>query len=230
MVESILQVLKRDGTKILVTASSNSACDEVALRLCKALSVIDVSRGIVRVYARSNEARIDNIDDLLLEHSNMYNGHFYPDVEVLHEYRIVVCTMSVVGKLASGNFGRPPSGGRSLFSHMFIDEVAASTEVEAIGAIATILSPCLVIAGDNKQLGPIIKSTRAQAHKLDVSLMDRLLELKSYQVDENTGEYDRTIQTRLRKNFRSHPDIVKLYSGMYYNGELEAKAKIGRIL
>ncbi|XP_075170009.1 uncharacterized protein LOC142241986 [Haematobia irritans] len=227
VVEAILQVLKRNDTKILVTAPSNSACDELALRLCKTLNTIDMSRSIVRIYARSNESRMDTINELLLEHSNMYNGHFYPDVEILHEYRIIVCTTSLVSKLATGQFGRYKNG-KPIFTHMFIDEVAAATEVESLSALSFILSPetCLIISGDHKQLGPIINSKRAEELKLDVSLMERLLDRECYHVDPHTGEYDRSIQTRLRKNFRSHPSIVKLYSDMYYNSELEAKANI----
>uniref|UniRef100_A0A1I8P464 C2H2-type domain-containing protein n=1 Tax=Stomoxys calcitrans TaxID=35570 RepID=A0A1I8P464_STOCA len=230
VVESILQVLKRNETKILVTAPSNSACDELALRLCKTLSTIDLSRAIVRIYAATSESRMDTVDELLLEHSNMYKGHFYPDVQVLHEYRIVVCTLSVVSKLVTGKFGRTENG-KAVFTHMFIDEVAAATEVESLSALCTILSPesSLIISGDHKQLGPIIKSKRAEDLNLNVSLMERLLGLECYRVEPHNGNYDQSIQTRLRKNFRSHPAIVKLYSDMYYGGELEAKAKIGNV-
>lgn len=230
LVESILQVLQRENTKILVTASSNSACDEVALRLCQTLSHMDMSRAIVRIYAQTSEARLENFDDLLLEHSNLYkNVHFYPDIEVLHEYRIVVCTMSVVAKLATGKFGRTTSGG-TLYTHLFIDEVAAATEVETLMPITSVLTPkaCLIIAGDHKQLGPIVKSKRAEEFNLGVSLMDRLLKRECYSVNTDTGDYDRSIQTRLRMNFRSHPAIVNLYSGMYYNHALDAKANIGK--
>ncbi|XP_058980902.1 probable RNA helicase armi isoform X2 [Musca domestica] len=224
LVESILQVFKREKSKILITASSNSACDEVALRLCKAFQDIDIpARAIVRVYSKSNEIRNETIDELLLEYSNMYSTHFYPSVEVLHEYRIVVCTMSIVAKLASGGFGRG-----TTFTHMFIDEVAASTECEAITAMSAILkqNSCLIIAGDHKQLGPVLQSKLAEELQLGVSLMERLLKYDCYRVSEVTGEYDRSIQTRLRKNFRSHPEIVDLYSGMYYDNELEARANI----
>ncbi|KNC24203.1 hypothetical protein FF38_02178 [Lucilia cuprina] len=226
IVESILQLLKKPNTKILVTASSNSACDEVALRLCKYLKQLDIPRAIVRIYSRSSEIRTETIADDLLENSNMYNGQFYPDVEILHEYRIVVCTLSVLAKLATGKFGRQENGS-TLYTHLFIDEVAASMEAEALIAITTVLTPksCLIISGDHKQLGPILQSKRAKELGLDVSLMDRLLDRDCYRVDVDTGDYDRTIQTRLIRNYRSHPAIVNLYSGLYYNHSLESCAK-----
>lgn len=229
MVEGILQLLRKPDTKILVTASSNSACDEIAKRLCKYVRNIDINRGMVRIYSRSSEVRTETIDDELLENSNMYNGQFYPDIEILHEYRVVICTLAVVAKLATGKFGRSEDG-RTLYTHLFIDEVAATTEAEALIGITTVLTPksCLIISGDHKQLGPILKSKRAEELGLGLSLMDRLLARDCYRVDVDTGVYDRTIQTRLIRNYRSHPAIVNLYSGLYYNHSLESYAKKGK--
>ncbi|KAM7345109.1 uncharacterized protein ACRADG_011556 isoform 2-T3 [Cochliomyia hominivorax] len=226
IVEGILQVLKRPNTKILVTASSNSACDEIAIRLCKYVKDLDMVRAMVRIYSRSSEIRSETIDDELLENSNMYNGHFYPDIAILHEYRIVVCTLSVVAKLVTGKFGCQENG-TSLYTHLFIDEIAATTEAEALIGITTILSPksCLIISGDYKQLGAILQSKRAVELGLGVSLMERLLARDCYRVDGDTNDYDRSIQTRLTRNYRSHPAIVKLYNGLYYNHSLEACAK-----
>lgn len=223
-----MQLLKREKTKILVAAASNSACDEVALRLIKYTEQANMRRTLVRIYARSQDQRADNIDDELLEHSNMYNGQFYPDVELLHEYRIVVCTHSVVGKLATGKFGRNENGA-AIYTHLFVDEVAACIEPDILVSISTVVAngTCLIIAGDHKQLGPVLKSKRAEELGLGVSFMERLLKRECYRVDTDTNDYDRTIQTRLRLNFRSHPDIVDLFSGMYYNHSLEAKAKTG---
>lgn len=227
--ESILQLLRRPKTKILVTAASNSACDEIALRLCKFLPQLDIVRCLVRIYSRSCETRSENIDEILLENSNMYNTQFYPDIEILHEYRVVICTLSVVGKLATGKLGRQ-SNGDPVYTHLVIDEVAAAMESESLVAITAVLAAqsSLIIAGDHKQLGPVLKSVRAKELGLDASLMDRLLERDCYRVDVDTGYYDRTIQTRLIRNYRSHPAIVNLYSGLYYNHSLEACAKLGR--
>ena len=229
LVEAILQLLKKPETKILVTASSNSACDEIALRLSRYLDQLDIKRCLARIYARSSEGKMDNIDDDLLEHSNMYCGQFYPSVEILHEYRVVVCTLSVVAKLATGKFGRDEHG-NEMYTHLFIDEVAAAMETDALMAITTILKnkASLIISGDHKQLGPILKSKRAEELGLDISLMERLLERECYRVDVDTGNYDRTIQTRLRRNYRSHPAIVNLYSGLYYNHNVEPHCKIGK--
>ncbi|XP_037960654.1 uncharacterized protein LOC119689819 [Teleopsis dalmanni] len=68
IVECILQLyLHRPNTKILVTAASNTACDEIAVRLCKALFHYNDEFSIVRLYARSFKKETSF---LLKEHSN----------------------------------------------------------------------------------------------------------------------------------------------------------------
>ncbi|KAH8236931.1 hypothetical protein KR038_000337 [Drosophila bunnanda] len=226
--EAIYQLyVNRPKTNILVLAGSNTACDEVALRLLQAIAKAPESqpRPLARIFAASCDRRIDNIDDLLLEYSNMYAVHFYPAVQALHQYRIVVCTLSLAGKLSTGGFARG-----DIFSHVFLDEAAASTEAEALMGITCTLSPSmnLILSGDHKQLGPVLQSQRASEWGLDVSLFERLLERKCYQVDED-GSYNKTIQTRLIRNFRSHPEIVSLYNELYYNGNLKANAPMDAV-
>jgi len=49
-----------------------------------------------------------------------------------------------------------------------------------------------------------------------------------YKVDDS-GNYDCTLQTRLRRNYRSHPEIVGLFNKLYYNNELIPLAPLERI-
>ncbi|KAH8309305.1 hypothetical protein KR059_008042 [Drosophila kikkawai] len=226
--EAIYQLyVNRPETNILVLAGSNTACDEVALRLLQAIAKAPESqpRPLARIFAASCDRRIDNIDDLLLEYSNMYAVHFYPAVQALHQYRIIVCTLSLAGKLSTGGFARD-----NIFSHVFLDEAAASTEAEALMGITCTISPSsnLILSGDHKQLGPVLQSQRASEWGLDVSLFERLVERKCYQVDKD-GNYNKAIQTRLIRNFRSHPEIVSLYNELYYNGKLKAQAPMDAV-
>ncbi|XP_017473968.1 PREDICTED: putative helicase MOV-10 isoform X1 [Rhagoletis zephyria] len=226
LVEAILQIyILQPQSRILITAGSNGACDEIALRLCNVLAPMNETQTITRIYSRAYEQRSENINELLLEYSNLYADHFLPDVKVLHAYRIVVCTLSIVGRLATGKFGKEIDGS-GVFTHVFVDEVAASTETETlVGIMATLSAPAsLVISGDHRQLGPLLNSKRAADLGLEVSLMERLLERDCYRVDLD-GNYNRQIQTRLCRNFRSHPEIVNLYSEMYYEGRLKAEAE-----
>ncbi|XP_054090988.1 putative helicase mov-10-B.1 isoform X2 [Zeugodacus cucurbitae] len=221
IVESILQLLLHDrNAKILVTSGPNCACDEIALRICNTLALGKKPREniVARIYCYSQERRRENLNKLLLEYSNMYDWHFMPDVKLLQQYRIVVCTLSAVGKLLSG--------GLHNFTHVFLDEAAACSMSEGlIGVVGGLNENSqLILAGDHKQLGPILNSQRAEALGLGVSLMERLLQRKCYDVNEANGDYNRGIQTRLCRNFRSHPAIVKLFSELYYDNKLKALA------
>ncbi|XP_023160074.2 uncharacterized protein LOC111592226 isoform X2 [Drosophila hydei] len=229
--EAIYQLyVRRPDTHILVLAGSNTACDEIALRLLRVISKVpSQSCPLTRIFAASCDRRIDNIDDLLLEYSNMYALHFYPDVQAVHDYRIVVCTLSLAGKLSTGGFGRDEDK-RNVFSHVFVDEAAASTEAEVLMGITCTIAPTtnLILSGDHKQLGAVLQSQRAGDWGLGVSLFERLLQRECYRVDEN-GDYNAVVQTRLRRNYRSHPEIVKLYSDLYYNSELKSEAIYGKV-
>lgn len=230
--EAIYQLyVRRPETHILVLAGSNTACDEIALRLLRSISKVpNQPRPLTRIFAASCDRRIDNIDDLLLEYSNMYGLHFYPDVQAVHNYRIVVCTLSLAGKLSTGGFGCDEDK-RYVFSHVFVDEAAASTEAEVLmGITCTIASSTnLILSGDHKQLGPVLQSQRAGNWGLGTSLFERLLQRECYHLDEN-GDYNAAVQTRLRRNYRSHPEIVSLYSNLYYNNELQSEALLSELL
>ncbi|KAH8300631.1 hypothetical protein KR018_000086, partial [Drosophila ironensis] len=224
--EAIYQLyVRRPETHILVLAGSNTACDEIALRLLRAIAKVPGTqpRPLTRIFAASCDRRIDNIDDMLLEYSNMYALHFYPAVQAVHQYRIVVCTLSLAGKLSTGGFGH-------VFSHVFVDEAAASTEAEILMGITCTISPMsnLILSGDHKQLGPVLQSKRANEWGLSLSLFERLLQRNCYRVAED-GTYNTAVQTRLIRNYRSHPEIVSLYNDLYYNGKLKAHAPIENV-
>ncbi|XP_037957384.1 putative helicase mov-10-B.1 [Teleopsis dalmanni] len=54
--------------------------------------------------------------------------------------------------------------------------------------------------------------------------MERILKSACYRVNHN-GDYNRSFQTRLRRNYRSHPEIVNLFNHLFYNNQLLPLAK-----
>ncbi|ALC40978.1 CG6967 [Drosophila busckii] len=245
IVEAILQLrLQQPRSRILVTAGSNSACDTIALRICNyfdtnerlqahfaaqalqsPLITQDVRQDqqLMRLFSRSIYAKgISSVPKLLLEHSNCAKGGYdHLRVDKLRQYGIIVATLCTVGRLVTDNLGK-----FNFFTHVFIDEAGASTEPESLIGIMGIKqhNAChVILSGDHKQLGAVIKNNRCATLGLNHSLMERLLRSELYALDEN-GNYDVRLQTRLRRNYRSHPEIVGLYNHLYYNGELIAEA------
>ncbi|KAH8254489.1 hypothetical protein KR032_010432, partial [Drosophila birchii] len=242
IVEAILQLrLHKPRSRILVTAGSNSACDTIALKLCEYIQSNvrlrehfaqqekpSANHQLIRVFSRSIHRKgLKSVPALLLKNSNC-SKQVYEHLGVSHilDYGITVATLCTVGRFICDNLGK-----HNHFTHIFIDEAGAATEPETLIGIMGVKQSenChVILSGDHKQLGAVIKSNRAASLGLSHSLMERLLRSESYKLDDN-GNYDHTLQTRLRQNYRSHPEIVRLFNELYYNGELIPKAPASEV-
>uniref|UniRef100_A0A665T4T5 RNA helicase n=1 Tax=Echeneis naucrates TaxID=173247 RepID=A0A665T4T5_ECHNA len=220
LVEAMKQVSRADpSAHILACAPSNSACD----LLCERLMVhIDPHR-VYRMYAGSRD--ISSVPKNLLKYSNWderQDGFVFPERETLMKYEIIVTTMITAGRLVSGEF---PLG---HFTHVFVDEGGQAVEPECLIAIAGLLNPeqgQFVLAGDPKQLGPIIRSPHAQQHGLGLSLLERLMTSNTlYQKSTESGHFDTRFVTKLLRNYRSHPAILKIPNRLFYENELQVFA------
>ncbi|XP_034476132.1 putative helicase mov-10-B.1 [Drosophila innubila] len=238
IVEAILQLYSPSSNKrIIVTAGSNSACDTIGLRICECIEKDErfsydreMSNSILlRVFSDSrSEKDLKLVHPLVLRNSNYHHiknakQGIEEDPIDLNEYGIIVATLCKVACMARK---------RKLknVKHIFIDEAAASSEPESLLGIVHLKNrDChVILSGDHKQLGPVIKSKRASSLGLGQSLMGRLMDSELYKVDDS-GNYDCTLQTRLRRNYRSHPEIVGLFNKLYYNNELVPLAPLERI-
>jgi helicase MOV-10 len=218
MVEAIKQVQKLGNCKLLAAAPSNAAADLLAERLREHIP----KQKIRRVHALSRHQI--TINKNILDISNIVNKQIItPDITELMGYDVLVVTLANSGRLVSAGFPE------HHFTHVFIDECGHATEPEAIIALAGILSKetarsgRIVLAGDPKQLGPILRSAHAKKYGLNMSLLERLMENHVYQPRPDQGYNERFI-TKLVKNFRSHPAILDLPSRLFYNHELVPSA------
>lgn len=157
LIEAIAQVVQRNNTAehILVCATSNSACDEVADRLLKLIQ----NDQVFRMFSISQTDRMGIIPRDVLAASNLCKGeHYYPTLLKLYQYKVVICTLTTAGRLSQANINP------RHFTHVFIDESGSATESQLLIAIAGIctskdkIHASITFAGDPKQLGPIIKS------------------------------------------------------------------------
>ncbi|RXN36849.1 helicase mov-10 [Labeo rohita] len=218
IVEAIKQVEKNTpGAYILACAPSNSAADQLCEMLITSQHVD--SRKIYRVYASSRNPK--DIPKVLEKNSNVEGGTIiFPCKEDLMYYKILVSTLVTAGRLVSGGF---PVG---HFSHIFVDEAGHAVEPETIISVAGLLDAKtgqLVLAGDPKQLGPILRSPFAIKYGLGLSLLERLMtQNELYQ--KGTSGFDNRYVTKLLQNYRSHPSILKIPNEMFYDGELLACA------
>lgn len=216
IVEAIKQIEKSQANcHILACAPSNSAADLLCRKL---LDHVDVSN-VFRMYASSRDPQV--VPEELKACSNLVGDcYVYPVKEKLMKYKIIVTTLLSAGRLVSGNI---PTG---HFTHVFVDEAGHAVETECIVPLAGLLDPesgQVILAGDPKQLGPILRSPFVLKYGMGVSLLERLMtRCRLYQKDN--GSFDKRFVTKLLHNYRSHPDILEIPNELFYDKELQASA------
>ena len=104
---------------------------------------------------------------------NVREGKFcYPLLEQL--VKVIVTTPVTAGWLVSVQFPQ------DHFTHVFIDESGQATEPESVIAMAGLISTKgqVVMAGDPKQLGPVIRTSVGVKHGLNISMLMRLMAME----------------------------------------------------
>ncbi|CAI5647581.1 unnamed protein product [Oreochromis niloticus] len=217
VVEAIKQIWRTQANScILACAPSNSAAD----LLCKRILEHVDKREVYRMYASSRDPTL--VPDELMECSNLVGEcYIFPAKEELMKYKVMVTTLLTAGRLVSGDI---PEG---HFTHVFVDEAGHAVETECIVPLAGLLDATagqVVLAGDPKQLGPILRSPYALKYGMGVSLLERLMNNFSMYQKNAGGVFSNCFVTKLLRNYRSHPAILKIPNELFYDGELQACA------
>lgn len=124
LVEAIVQVIaKKPDNKILITCQSNSACDEIGVRLLKYLP----RSKIFRWYSASLIENSDKLDPVLKSTSTIRNDVMrFPSYEEFAFFDIVICTLVTSKKLHRAVISP------KFFDYIFIDECASTVEPECL--------------------------------------------------------------------------------------------------
>uniref|UniRef100_A0A8C0H7L7 RNA helicase n=1 Tax=Chelonoidis abingdonii TaxID=106734 RepID=A0A8C0H7L7_CHEAB len=222
VVEAIKQVVTCiKDSHVLACAPSNSASDLLCQRLLKHLD----KGSVYRINANSRDYR--QVPEEIKPCCNWDDAqqcHVYPSKEKLQYYRVIITTLVTAGRLVTAGF---PDG---HFTHVFVDECGHAVEPECLVAIAGILTTMdretntnggqLVLAGDPKQLGPILRSPLAIDHGLEVSLLERLM-LHNSLYQKGAKSYNPQFVTKLLRNYRSHAAFLEIPNQQFYDGELQ---------
>lgn len=98
----------------------------------------------------------------------------------LKRFKIIIGTCIGLGRMLHMDY---PSG---FFTHVVIDEAGQCTEPDSLIPISFLnkYSGQVVLAGDPKQMGPIVLSIYARKRGFCKSLLDRLLQFDSYMIDK----------------------------------------------
>ncbi|OQR98973.1 helicase mov-10-B.1 [Achlya hypogyna] len=208
LAEMIVQLLKAKPTaKILVCAPSNAATDNIVERLAPSIPPHSANPRLLRVMAYCRRVK-DTAASVLPYTTPNGEGGFAPvTLEQVRTAAVVVATIGSSNKLF--NLGVV----RGHFSLIAVDEAAQASEPEVLSVLGplALASTAVLLAGDPEQLGPVIKSSVAATKGLDKSLMDRLIRRDLYKASH---------KTKLLRNYRSHPEILRVPNDLFYDGEL----------
>ena len=179
VVEAIRQILRiNPKAHILACTPSNSAADLLAQRLKLGLSYTELLRANAIFRDRAS------LPEDLVPYSTFQDNHFpLPPVSTLVKYKVIVSTCGHAS--FPYNLGIPAGH----FDYIFVDEAGQGTEPEVLTAAIKTLSTMqtrVVLSGDPKQLGPVIRSSISRELGLGKSYLERLMELPLYS-DGHTG-------------------------------------------
>ena len=180
VIECIRQLLAKDPqAKILACAPGNSAADLIGFHLRGHLNKDE----LFRFYAPSRFK--DQVPEYLLPFTFTKSGdHFsVPSMDRLKNFKAVVSTCGSAGVFSGVGMAR------GHFTHIFIDEAGQATEPESFLSIKTLADTKtnVILSGDPKQLGPVIRSGIAKELGLETSYLERLMDRDAYNIQTGRG-------------------------------------------
>ncbi|PUZ42738.1 hypothetical protein GQ55_9G606500 [Panicum hallii var. hallii] len=212
IIEAILQLYTAKKTaNILICAASNAAADHVLEKLLLASYLIRPS-DIFRLNAPSRQYEDVNADFIRF---CFFEDRVFkcPPSQALMRYKIIISTYMSSSLLQAEGIRR------GHFTHIFLDEAGQASEPEAMVPLSGLCGrdTVVVLAGDPKQLGPVVFCKQADKEGLGISYLQRLFfDFEQYR----TGNPNYV--TKLVRNYRCHPAILELPSELFYGGELIA--------
>jgi len=211
IVEAVYQLARhKDDLRILLVAPSNDAADILVERLSSYFPPSELCR--ILAYSRSIDACPIAIRDNAAEKATCEE-----QLQLILSSRIVVATVNYAAQFCY--IGVPVGH----FDVLCVDEARHATEPEIVSVAATLLNCVqgiprtgqLILGGDPISSVLLLVPTFAG---ILVSYMERLMSRDVY--GQTDGEYPADILTKLVRNYRSHPSILKLPNGLFYNNEL----------
>jgi hypothetical protein len=238
LVELTKQILTNiPEARLLICAPSNSAADVFAKRLVT-YPDFKGKPGLLRFYAM--HYNYFGVPEELRPFTTYLpeKGLFdHPPAHHLKIQRVIVSTTSNAAALFGLGIGT------DFFTHIIIDEAAQQMEPEALVPLSLAnAKTTIVLAGDDKQLGPRLHSRSVKHFKLGLSIMERLRDGNQPYSTDAGGirafsppcylkcskflfcNFFLVDMFQLTSNYRSHQSILDFPSANFYGGKLKSVA------
>ncbi|KAK3765648.1 hypothetical protein RRG08_063685 [Elysia crispata] len=218
MAQAAKQVLKEEGTRILICTHSNSAADLYIKEFLH--SYVDEedhaeARPLRVMYKFRWIQTVPEVvlDYTLLEREGPQAGTFRPPTpKDVMAHRVIIATLSSARYLADLKLPE------DAFSHIFIDEAAQSLESETLIPLSVAHENTrIVFAGDHMQMSPEVYSDFTRQQGFHTSLLERLHELYPKEC---------VYKVMLCENYRAHAAIIDFTSELFYDNKLISSGNI----
>ncbi|KAK6090079.1 hypothetical protein P3W45_000967 [Vairimorpha bombi] len=201
----VYNYVKKFKGKVLVVAPSNTAVDQLTLKIHK------TGLRVLRVMSRRREYTQSDVnflslhenikelqDTLKIKNTSSEEENETLKRQLLSQAEVITCTCVTAGQKMFNKL---------KFSCVLVDEAVQSTEPLTI---IPLVYGCnkLILVGDHKQLGPTILSKKVAKAGFKQSLFERLISV-------GVSPYILSLQ------YRMHPDLCEWPSETFYNGELQ---------
>ncbi|MFX0210687.1 MAG: AAA domain-containing protein, partial [Candidatus Hodarchaeota archaeon] len=156
-IAKLIQILRKENQRILLSAYTNTAVDNIIIEYIKTTKDEDSSKDIVRLGV--DQAIDPRVVSLSLQQKKLN----YPD---LLKIPIIAATTSTISRSIYDDL---------YFDTVIIDEASQMAEPFVLSAITK--SHRFILVGDDKQLPPLVQSNQAEKLGFGVSLFERLRKL-----------------------------------------------------
>lgn len=87
----------------------------------------------------------------------------------------------------------------------------------------------IILAGDPRQLDAVCRSKVSARLGYKKSLLEHLCDTNLYSRNKQTGQFNEYYITQLVKNYRSHPELLRIPNELFYENTLEPMAKQSKL-
>jgi hypothetical protein len=199
LIETAGQICQRDlSARVMICAQSNNCVDDLAARLLRINCV--KTKEMIRLCSKRYHAELEEMKAKIPR-------CFTVDPELADAKRVVITTNLMAYKL------------KQPFDYVLMDEAGHATLTESLVPCSRVKDDgCFVLAGDPKQLGPVVQSIEAGKKGLHESLLDRMFSHHLY--GRHGGKYDERFITKLVDSYRCDPRVLQLNIELFYKDEL----------
>lgn len=196
----LVQRLVEAGNRVLVSAETNTAADNILIG-----ENDEEDRDAQSLHIRNSA--LHSFGSFVVARNNPVRS----DSQVVHDYYFDIQTESAKVVVTTNNSAAKLEN--QHFDTVIVDEAAQATLSSTL--IPYLVSDKIILVGDHKQMPPERQSSKTGEND------QRHLSLFQHIYDEDFGTHGPEAGVQFKTQYRMHPDIASIPNQLFYDGNLE---------